>query len=695
MRAWLCAVLSISLLSLAVHTGAKPMNLYVSPQGNDSWSGRLSAPNRQRTDGPFATLERARDAIRQMKREGKLPKGGVTVHLRGGTYSLNQTFTLSAEDSGTVESPIVYSAYRNEKVRLVGGRAVGDGRRVTDPAILEKLPPEVREKARCYDLRAQGIRDFGQMRRRGFGLSATIPAGLELFYAGKPMPLAQYPNEGWLRITATPAGQQGGRFTCDDPRLKRWAQARDVWVHGYWTWDWADSYEKVVSVDPDKGEIITAEPHGVYGYTVGKRFRVLNLLEELDAPGEWYLDRDTGMLYFYPPDEGSGELMVSVLETPLVALNGVSHVKIQGVIFEVCRGVGVEVQGGARVTIAGCTFRNIGTVGVVINGGAEHKVVSCDFMDLGDGGIQVSGGDRNTLTPCKHEVLNCLFTRFNRWSRTYRPAVLVGGVGVRVAHNLMYDSPHTAILLGGNDHLIEFNEIHHVCTETGGAGAFYMGRDLTQRGTVIRHNYFHDIGRKLQGEGFLDVMAVYLDDCTCGITVFGNLFYRAGRAAMIGGGRDNTVENNIFVECEPSVHVDARGMGWASFWFDGRDSTLMDRLKAVPYQQPPWSERYPELVNILNDEPAVPKGNKIARNISVGGRWIDLYDNLNDRIVTIRDNITEGNAGVEVTPNGIRLRKDSPAFKLGFQPIPFEKIGLYQDQYRRVRGNPLLHESNR
>ena len=659
------------------------MNLYVSPNGNDSWSGRLASPNRTRTDGPFATLERARDAIRALKKQGGLPEGGVTVWLRGGTYTQLTPFELTAEDSGTPQSPITYSAYRNEQVRLVGGKRVTGWQPVKDDAVLRRLPPAARGKVLVADLQVQGITDFGQMLRRGFGSSAAVPAGLELFYNGKPVPLARYPNEGWLKISSTPAGQQGGRFTCDDPRLRRWTEAKDVWVHGYWTWDWADSYERVVSIDAEKGEIVTAEPHGVYGYTPGKRFRVLNLLEELDAPGEWWLDRESGLLYFYPPDAGTGEAMVSLTEKPLITLNGVSHLRIERMTFEVCRATGIEMRGGQQNIIAGCTFRNIGTVGVVIDGGTRHKVVSCDFMDLGDGGIQVSGGDRNTLTPCKHEVLNCLFTRYSRWSRTYRPAVLVNGVGVRVAHCLMYDAPHNAILFGGNDHLFEYNEVHHVCTETGDAGAFYIGRDFTQRGTVIRYNYFHDIGKSLQAETFVDVMAVYLDDCASGITIFGNVFYKAGRAAMIGGGRDNTVENNIFVECEPSVHVDARGLGWASFWFDGRDSTLMDRLKAVPYQQPPWSERYPELVNILNDEPAVPKGNRIIRNISVGGRWIDLYDNLTDKIVTMRDNIIDGDAGVEVTAKGIRLRKDSPAFKLGFQPIPLEKIGLYRDAYRK------------
>lgn len=659
------------------------MEFYVSPQGNDSWSGRLAAPNRARTDGPFATLERARDAIRDLKRKGALPKGGVTVHVGGGVYERKGTFELHAEDSGVQGSPITYRAYRNETVRLLGGRRISGWKPVTDPTALERLPTEARDKVRYVYLHALMISDYGQLRRRGFPASPTVPAGLELFYRGKPMTLARYPNEGWLRIASAPDGAQGGKFTCPDERMKRWTGASDIWVHGYWTWDWADSYEKVASLAPESGLIVTVEPHGVYGYTPDKRFIFLNLLEELDSPGEWYLDRDAGRLFFYPPDDLSGEAVVSLMETPLVAMRDVSHVRIEGLTFEGCRGVGIDMRGGSSNVIAGCTFRNIGTVGIIIDGGTTHKVVSCDFMDLGDGGVHVGGGDRNTLTPCRHEVLNCRFARFNRWSRTYRPAVLVGGVGVRVAHNLMYDSPHTAILLGGNDHLIEYNEIHHVCTETGDAGAFYMGRDFTQRGTVIRYNYFHNIGRKLQGEGFLDVMAVYLDDCTCGITIFGNVFYRAGRAAMIGGGRDNTVENNIFVECEPSVHVDARGLGWASFWFDGRDSTLMDRLKAVPYQQPPWSERYPTLVNILNDEPAVPKGNTIVRNISVGGRWIDLYDNLNDKIVTIRDNITEGDAGVVVTAKGIRLRADSPAFKMGFKPIPLEKIGLYRDAYRK------------
>jgi hypothetical protein len=152
---------------------------------------------------------------------------------------------------------------------------------------------------------------------------------------------------------------------------------------------------------------------------------------------------------------------------------------------------------------------------------------------------------------------------------------------------------------------------------------------------------------------------------------------------MIGGGRDNVIENNIFIECTPAIHVDARGMGWAKFWFDGRDSTLMDRLKEVNYNQPPYSTRYPHLANILEDEPAVAKYNRIVRNIRFGGAWIEWLDGMNEKIVEVKDNLIEGDPGFVAPEKGdFRLKPDAPALKMGFRPIPLEKIGLYKDEYR-------------
>ena len=107
--------------------------------------------------------------------------------------------------------------------------------------------------------------------------------------------------------------------------------------------------------------------------------------------------------------------------------------------------------------------------------------------------------------------------------------------------------------------MIEFNEIHNVCYESNDAGAIYTGRNWTMRGTVIRNNYLHHISG-FEGRG---CVGVYLDDMFCGTEISGNLFYRVTRAAMIGGGRDCLVKNNLFVDCKPALHIDARALGWA------------------------------------------------------------------------------------------------------------------------------------
>lgn len=639
------------------------LNFHVATTGSDENPGTQ--------EKPFATLEGARDAIRELKKKSPLSNSGVAVYVHGGVYRRSQTFKLDAEDSGGLKAPILYQPAAGEEVRFIGGKEVNGFQAVTDPAILRRIDEPYRDKILQTDVTAQGINDFGKMTSRGFGRPMR-PAGLELFFQNKPMKLARWPNTGWAKIAGVPAGQKGGTFSYEGDRPKRWVQSDDVWVHGYWTWDWAESYEKVKSIDTEKREIATVEPHGVYGYTAGRRYYALNILEELDEPGEWYLDRKAGILYFWPPEPvGERDVWVSLLEEPMVSLRNASCVTFRGFTFEITRGTGVEVVGGDHVLVTDCTFRNIGNVAVTINGGERNSVAGCDISQTGDGGIQLRGGDRRTLTPAGHSAVNNHIYDFSRWVRTYQPAIAISGVGNRIAHNVIHDAPHSAILLGGNEHLIEFNHIHHVCMETSDAGAFYLGRDFTERGNIVRHNFFHDLGKG-------SVQAIYLDDCASGTTVYGNVCYRAGRGVLLGGGRDNTIENNIFVECEPAIHVDARGLGWAKFWFDGRDSTLMDRLKAMKHTQPPYSIRYPNLPNILDDEPAVPKGNRIIRNIRVGGRWLELLNNLTDKIITIEDNFTEGDPHF-LAPDKLdfRLRDDSPAFKLGFKQIPMRKIGLF------------------
>jgi hypothetical protein len=563
-------------------------------------------------------------------------------------------------------------------VRIVGGELVRDWKPVTDAAVLERLDEAARGHVLQADLKAQGLTDFGELSPRGFGRPGK-PAALELFFQDKPMPLAGWPNDGWSKIAATPAGAEGGKFAYEGDRPARWTKAPDAWLLGYWTFDWADSYVKVKAIDPQARQVATEPPHGAFGYKKGQRWRALNLLEELDQPGEWYLDRPTGLLYFWPPAPiESGRPTVSVLGK-LVLLNSASHITLRGLLLECGRDTGVVATGGKGVLVAGCTIRNVGAAGVGLYGCRESGVVGCDIYETGEGGIALVGGDRRTLEPGKLFARNNHIHHFSRWCRTYRPAVDVRGVGHTVSHNLIHDSPHCGILFGGNDHTIEFNEIHHVCQETGDVGAFYTGRDWTARGTVIRHNYFHDI----HGPGELGAMGVYLDDGASGITIVGNVFVRASRAAFVGGGRDNVVENNVFIECQPAVHVDARCLNWAKDKAArGGEWGMYKKLEDVRFDQPPYSEKYPALGKMLGDDPAAPKGNVVARNVCLGP-WLDLEGQAKP-FVAFEDNLTEGDPGfVDAARLNFQPKGGSPAEKIGFKPIPMEKIGLAKDAYRR------------
>ncbi len=650
---------------------------FVSPDGSDSWSGQLASPSRDGTDGPFRSLDRSRDAIRALREKGF--DGAVTVSLRTGTYSLEDTFRLTQQDSGSAGRPVIYRNYQDEQVRLLGGREIGGFRAVTDPRVLSRLPEAARNEIRCVNLREQGVQDLGEMKPRGFG-RPTYTAGLELFFDGEPMTIARWPNNGWVKIAGVPDGKDGGKFIYSGDRPKEWADTDNIWVHGYWTWDWADSYEKVESIDTEYRIIHTREPHGVYGYKKGQRFYYLNILEELDRPGEWYLDRETGNLYFWPPKPlDKASCFVSILETPLVSMENTDNIRLEGMTLECTRGNAVEIHGGARNAVAGCTIRNIGNAGVVINGGTENGVTSCDIYEVADGGVNLSGGDRQTLTPAGNFVRNCHFHDFSRWCRTYRPAVRVSGVGNLIVNNLIHDAPHMAIGFSGNEHRIQFNEIHHVCWETGDVGAVYAGRDWTMRGNIVRHNFFHHI----HGPHTHGAMSVYLDDAFSGTTIYGNVFYQASRAAFIGGGRDNTVENNIFVDCEPSVHIDARGLGWAKEHVaKGGGWHIYRKLDDVNHDEPPYSTRYPELATILESDPAVPLGNRVVRNVSVGGRWLDLQG-VKKEWVHFEDNLVDIDPHfVDPENMNFQLQEDSPAYELGFQRIPMECIGLYKDKWR-------------
>jgi hypothetical protein len=518
------------------------------------------------------------------------------------------------------------------------------------------------------------------------------------------MTLARWPNEGgWEKIAGFPAGsgkEDGHKGTVGDlpsgfhysgERPRRWKDVSDLWVHGYWAWDWANSYERVARLDLDQHLIVTAPLHGLYGFRSGQRFHYLNVLEELDQPGEWFLERNTGRLYFWPPGQvESNEVVLSLLDQPLIKLADASHVAVRGFVLEATRGTGIEIIRGAGNRVIGCLLRNLGNSGVTINGGTNHGVASCDLFDTGDGGVSMTGGNRQTLTAGGHFVENCHFQRQGRWSKCYVPAVLMNGVGLRASHNLIHDHPHCAILFNGNDHLIEFNDIHHIALETGDVGAIYTGRDYSFRGNRIRHNYIHETGGVGMGS-----MGVYMDDCVSGTEIFGNVFHKVHWAVLLGGGRDHQIENNLFVDCDPAVRADGRGLDAAPVWRQMVDEFMRQQLAAVPAVL--YRERYPAMKTLdpyygPPDGPRVvgsafqgvpPAANVINRNVCVG-KWLDIGWNAKPEIFEVQDNlVTPDTEQAGLAMEGFRLDKHSPAWRVGFRAIPFDQIGLRTDEDRK------------
>ena len=704
---------------------------FVSPNAEPNGDGT--------SDRPFQSLVQARDALRKARRAGAVKPGvPVTVHLAPGEYRLNATFELTAEDSGSPQSPVVYRAQRSAAVRLQGGVSLPSSsfQRVTDAGTLSRLVPEVRSKVLVCDLSTQTLGTFDPYKAAFRG----VPSAPWLYCNGQPMTIARWPNQdapggGWAEFAKAvdtglaqsnvddPALRKAhpGSFLFDDPRPNRWKISDGVWLLGYWTHDWSDEVLRIGDYDREKKVITLASPHN-YGIAAGtwgaskRRFFAMNLLEELDAPGEWYLDRERNLLYFYPPtDMVKAAITLATLTEPLVRIHGGKHIRIVDLAFEYSHGDGLVLQNTEGIEIIGCRVANLAGSGISVDG-RDNVVRSCDLYNLGRSGISLNGGDRQSLAPAKNLAQNNHIHHYGLFQRTYAPGIGVGGCGQIARNNRIHDAPHNAFLYGGNEHLFEYNEVYRVVMETGDAGAFYTGRDWTSQGNILRFNYIHDLGGG--DAGHVNTMGVYLDDCDSGDTIEGNIFYRAGRAIMIGGGRDNTVQGNLVVDCPIGLHLDARGMTWKQ-WNNPADSSwhLEAKAERLNYTQPPWSERYPKLARIMQEEPQQPLGNvirgnafvdctkqlcsfdsnvkklldklDIAQNLAINsfgtshvvmaGGLKGFHDLAGTPAAPVDPGFKNRAAGDFALSANARLLKAAPAFK----PIPAERIGLLTDEYRR------------
>ena len=594
------------------------------------------------------------------------------------------------EDSGTANSPVIFRASPGEKPVFTGGLHLNGFVPVEDPNILRRLPEEARGKVVQVDLAKLGVGALPAMGRRGFGANGVgATPWVELYVSGKPQTLARWPNTGFAKTGKIhqaelktwgqkPSGEPG-IFEYDDPRPSRWTEADDAWLFGYWGYLWAIDSRKIKQINSDQKRI-EMEPCPGYDYKPGHPYFAFNLLEEIDTPGEWYLDRKTKTLYFYPPenfDESTARL--STLAEPFFTTQDTSHLRIDGLTFELACGLGASINGGESVHLVGCTFQRLGNWGLAINGGKHHGVLACDIAILGGGGVSLHGGDKAQLIPAGHFVENCHIHDFTRVDRSYASSVHIDGVDNRVVHNLIHDSPHHGICMGGYDHLVELNEVRDVVQESDDQSGIDMWGNPALRGNVIRYNFWHHNGGDHLPCG---QAGIRLDDMISAVTMYGNVFWDTARGnfggIQIHGGKDNLAVNNLFVDCAAAFSFSPWGKTrWLNMLHEShfRDNMFGAGVKPT---EPPHITKYPDLGEM---EERIDH-NYLWRNVTFQCPQFALRDKGQNELLENVE-LTENPGFADAAKGNFALPEESPLYdRLGFRPIPFDEIGLYVDENR-------------
>jgi hypothetical protein len=576
------------------------------------------------------------------------------------------------------------------------------------------------------DLKSHGITDYGELSRRGHHkANLGKPPPMDLFINGERMTLARWPNpadpppaelnkhmEGLTGIVCRSAIVDKGP-TMDDPdfltrggtfayafdRPSLWSRADDIWLDGVFAWSWEWSYNKIAAIDTAKKQITLryGEVSGLQDKYSGNFFFAENLLEEIDLPGEYYIDRAAGRLYLLPPAgfaNADTVITVSTLKTPVIEMKGASFITVQGFVLDTGRGGGISCNGGEGNRIDRCEVRNVTGSGVSVNG-RNHGVVSCHIHHVGGAGVGLSGGNVDTLEPGGCFAENNHIHHVAWYSKVYTPAIGLGyrSVGNRVSHNKIHDTPHLAIVVYGNDHLIEYNEFYNVAMLFIDMGAIYgnLGATPCERGTVIRRNWFHDIGnvRPLQN-------GIYPDNNTMGWTIEENVFQRIGgpgataqsRSIDVNAGAWIITRHNLFVDCSLPYMMNTYSASQEVY--DRNKKTWTEYFKTHDLSKLPHARKYPELLRFWDEERQYADSNTFEGNLIYNptvpllkkfGK-MDMVDGTVDAKKQLRrkDNwvTTEDPGFVDVAAGNLSLRADAPVFSRipGFPVIPFKEIGL-------------------
>jgi hypothetical protein len=422
--------------------------------------------------------------------------------------------------------------------------------------------------------------------------------------------LTRWPRDGWAEFEQSDAMPGNTIRAGMSAPLDEWRDERSAWLLGFLRFGWHASYAPLTRIAAETRNLTAS---GAIRYGVGStgRYRVLNLKSQLREPGDYWIDARKGEIQFRPhAGLAPASVRIAVLATPMLVLSDVRSVSVNGIEFVATRGNGVTIANSVDVDLSKLAFDRIGRTGVLVDGGHSVHVRDSSFTDIGDDAVTLRGGDRTTLTGSGHSVENCRIARPSQRLFTPATAIRLEGVGHIVRGNVIEDAPHSAVYFAGNNHLIEANWIERVCLEVDDAGAIYAGRDWTYRGNLIRRNVISTMPRR---NGTANLNAIYLDDMLSGTQVDSNLLFDVPRGILIGGGRDNVVQRNLFVRTPTPILIDQRALEWASASVQP-EGVMAEGLRRVPYRGANWRHAYPMLAEILTQRPAAPLNNIVGDN---------------------------------------------------------------------------------
>ncbi len=691
-------------------TGNSSIQYFIAPGGRSNNSGTEAEP--------FGSLAQARDAVRKLKTDGKYPeKDGVEIVVRGGVYPVTETFTLEKQDSGTETSPIVYRNAPDEKPIFTGGVSVSNFQKIDDTNVMKRIPDESRDKVLVASV-PNGVQ-FPPAAPRGYGKGGLAAApNVEMFIDDKPQQIARWPNapmpgasdalreseKAFVKTGKVHRGffntkdsGQPGIFEYSDPRHERWTEAKDAMLFGYWGHLWGITSCQIEKIDPATKQVVLAT-NNPYGHRENMPYYAFNLLEEIDVPGEWYLDRENGKLYVYPPngvDLNAVKVRLSCFPNEFLSARDVSFTSFVGLHFEEGTGTALRVSGGEQFRLIGCSAKRVGNWGLGISG-KNHGVLGCDFVTLGGGGIDLSGGDIKTLVPGNCYVENTFVDDFSRIDRCYAPAVHLNGVGNRLAYNLFCDSPGHAIRVEGMEHMIEFNEIHSIVYESDDQSGIDIWGNPFIRGMVFRYNYWHHIG---SGRDVAGQAGIRLDDMISSVLMYGNVFFRSSGGhfggIQIHGGKDNIVDGNLMIDCKYAVSFSPWG---EKRWLELLDGDIGKRCRNTGFNPDSevYQKKYPDYAELRQNADR----NFVTRNAAIGcdsfasnGRRNVFLENVMLPWMPQLFKETQGmqTSGENRVPSDARkirgrlsIPQDSPIYELlGIKPLPVDSMGLYLDDVRK------------